>query len=308
MIHLLVIIPLYNAEQEDFRFNTDPSIRFEKWNRQIKHVEPEEIPDAVAIFDEEVNRDRALYILEGLGLPILPLIFEKAYFAYSVADENSVKMRHSTAGVFYREGYQWIKPEKLQVFLDIALNSYFAYNLDLVLKIRYEADFMSNSMEVKFHLHWMILEILSKTFCDTKRVSPISDVTIENMIAIANEELASNQSLSTEERIQRLNLVKQNLKNRLKEKSHRDLLSEFLSDKCHLRVDSDIIKKMAALHGKIIKTASFDYSEDEIKIFSITDYLSHLSIIISLTDFDENFSTFLQIHNFLGTRFFDWRI
>ncbi|NLH78817.1 MAG: hypothetical protein GX465_17485, partial [Acidobacteria bacterium] len=198
-----IIIPLYNAEEFDFRFNIKPPIRFEKWNNQIKHVEmiegrPEEIPDAVAIFEEEIDYNSALQKLERLGLSILPLIFEKAYYAYSVANENQILMHQSTSIVRFKNGWKWIRPGKLQDFLDVAVKSYFDHNLDLILRVRYEADFMSNSVEVKFHLHWMILEILSKQFCGTRRESPISQATIEKMISLAEEELYTNTSLEGE--------------------------------------------------------------------------------------------------------------
>lgn len=308
-----IIIPLYNAEQVDFRFNIKPPIRFEKWNNQIQRVEmiegrPEEIPDAVAIFEEEVDYHNALQNLEKLGLPILPLIFEKAYYAYSVADENHILMHQTTSLVHFKKGWKWIRPGKLQDFLDKALKSYFEHNLDLILRVRYEADFMSNSIEVRFHLHWMILEILSKQFCGTRRESPISQATIVKMISLAEEELIANISMAGEERNERLNLVKQNLNNRLQEKSHKDRLFEFLSGKCHLKIESNTIKQIVELHGKLIKTASFNFSEDELKIFSLTDNLSRLAIIICLTDFSKEFSKFLEIQTIMGPKLFEWSI
>jgi hypothetical protein len=306
-----VIIPLYNAEEVDFRFNINPPLRFEKWNRQIRHVAmteegPEDIPDAVAIFEDEIDYHNALQNLEKLGLSILPVIFEKAYYAYSVADENFVLIHHSTTFVRFKRGWHWIRPEKLQDFLDQALTSYFRHNLDLILKVRYEADFMSSSIEVKFHLHWMILEILSKTFCETRRDSPISRNTIEKMIALAEGELTANTLINGEERNQRLNLVRQNLNNRLIQKSHRDLLSEFLSVKCHLRLESDMIKKIVELHGKLMKTASFNFSDEELSLFPLVDNVSRLAIIICLINFDEEFSKYLAIQTFKGPKLFDW--
>jgi hypothetical protein len=308
-----IIIPLYNAEKVDFRFNITPPIRFEKWNNQIKRVEmikgrPEKIPDAVAIFEEEVDYHNALQNLEKLGLSILPLIFEKAFYAYSVADENHILMHQATSFVRFKNGWKWIKPGKLQDFLDKALKSYFEHNLDLILKVRYEADFMSNSIEVKFHLHLMILEILSKKFCGTRRESPISQSTILKMISLAEEELIANISMDGEERNERLNLVKQNLNNRLQEKSHKDRLFEFLSGKCHLQIESNMIKKIVELHGKLIKTASFNFSGEELRLFSLADNLSRLAIIICLTDFDKEFSKYLEIQTIMGPKLFEWSL
>ncbi|OPZ44050.1 MAG: hypothetical protein BWY93_00789 [Euryarchaeota archaeon ADurb.BinA087] len=308
---MVVIIPLYNAEQADFRFNIKPVIQFEPWNGQIKHVamfdkEIEEIPDAVAIFKEDIDPNQALEIFEKSGLMILPLIFDKAYNVYSVANETNVILRQLAFFGEPKKGDNLIRYDRLQSFLDCALPSYYKHNLDFVLHIWYEAEFRSSSIEIRFHLYWIILDILSSTFCKTQRESPISRSTIKKMIELANQELIANKKLTSDEKGQRLNLIKQNLKYRLKERSYRDILSEFFLERCQLRVESDIIKKMADFHGKVIKMKTPNSSENHSDIFSITRYLTQICLIICLTDFDEKFSRYLFYHTFRGPKFFEW--
>ncbi len=123
-----IIVPLYNAEQIYFNFNTNPAVRFEKWNRQIETMtmgidESEHIPDAVAIFEEPTDPNQSIETLHRIGFNILPLIFGKAYFKYQIANEKKIIQRWSTSFSKYKKGWTWIDINQLQIFLDTATSS-----------------------------------------------------------------------------------------------------------------------------------------------------------------------------------------
>ncbi len=308
-----IIIPLYNAEKIDFRFNTKPAVRFEKWNRQIERVamvegEPEDIPDAVAIFEEQIDINHSLNILEKLGLNILPLIFEKAYFVYLVANEKGVIQRSATSYSITKKGNTWINQKYLQDFLDIATNSLTKYDLHIALSLMYESEFRANSMEVKYFLNSLILETLSKKFINSHRDSMISKETIDQMMVIAKTALDNDERLIETERSYWYDLMKGNLQNRLKNKSNRDMIHELLSNKCKFIVDEKIVKDIVGLRGKIVHKGVFNINNQvDIQIYKNLDYLAKICILACLTDFDQNFSKYLKLHHFRGPQFFKWR-
>jgi len=311
MAHLF--IPLYNAEKLNFSFNTNPKVNFEAWNRQIKQIQmfPEEkevIPDAIAIFEGDINAGNALEELDRLGLDILPLIFEKAYYADSVANCDSIIHRQRTTFAIPHEGQKWIKDEKLQSFLDIATNSIVKDNdLNILLKIRYEADFCASSMEVKYFLYWYIIHKMAKRFCNGIENSPISSATLKNMLRLAEKDIKNNSMIPDDKKIEKINLVKSNLKYRLNEKSHREIITEFLSNGCHLKIENLDIKKMVTIHGVLSKDIKPEYDKDYHLIFSHVEYVSRLVLIIALLGFEPGFSKYLPIRNY-RPQLFEWDI
>ena len=308
-----IIIPLYNAEEIDFRFNTKPAVRFEKWNRQIERVvmiegEPEEIPEAVAIFEDEIDINHSLNTLEKLGLNILPLIFEKAYFVYQVANEKGVIQRLATDFSRYKNGSTWINKKYLQDFLDIATTSLTKYDLHIALSLRYESEFRASSMEVQFFLNSLILETLSKKFINSRRDSMISKETIDQMLVIAKRALDNDERLDDTKKSRWYNLINGNLHNKLAMKSNSDMIYEFLNDKCKFIVEETIVKEIVGLRGKIVHNGMLNIDNQvNIQIYRNLDYLAQICIIACLTDFDQNFSNYLKPHHFRGPKFFEWR-
>jgi len=307
-----IIVPLYNAEQIDFRFNTKPAIRFEKWNRQIERVamktgEQEDIPDAVAIFEEQIDENQSIDSLQKLGLSILPLIFEKAYFVYQVANEKEVFQRWSTPFSVYKKGHIWIDKKHLQSFLDISTCSLAKYDLHLALNLLYESEFRASAVEVKFFLLSIILETLSNKFINPKRDSMISQETINLMLDLARKALDINARLKDTERSRWYDLIKGNLQEKLTIKSNRDMIFEFLIDKCKLNVEEQTVKDIVRLRGKFVHSGMFDYgNKEDLQTYKNLDYLARICIIVCLTDFNPNFSYFLTPHEFLGPKFFKW--
>jgi hypothetical protein len=307
-----IIVPLYNAEQIDFRFNTKPAVRFEKWNRQIERVamkkgEPEDIPDAVAIFEEQIDPNQSIDTLLKLGLNILPLIFEKTYFVYQVANEKEVFQRCSTSFSIYKKGRTWIDKEHLQSFLDIATCSLAKYDLHLSLNLMYESEFRASAVEVKFFLLSIILETLSNKFINPKRDSKISQETINQMLGVAKAAMDTDAKLKDTERSRWYDLIKGNLQDKLTIKSNREMIFEFLTDKCRLNVEEQTVKDIVRLRGKFVHSGMFDYgNKEDLQTYKNLDYLARICIIVCLTDFNTNFSNYLTPHEFLGPKFFKW--
>ncbi len=308
-----IIVPLYNAEQKNFRFNTNPAVRFEKWNRQIERVamekgESEHIPDAVALFEEAINPNQSIEILQKIGLNILPLIFEKAYFIYQIANEKEVFQRWSTTFSVYKKGWHWIDENHLQPFLDIATCSLAKYDLHLALNLMYESEFRASAVEVKYFLLSIILETLSNKFINPKRDSMISQETIDHMLGIAKAALDINARLEDAERSRWCDLIKGNLQDKLTIKSNREMIFEFLTDKCKLNVEEKIVRDIVRLRGKFVHSGKFDYNnQEDLQIYKNLSYLARICIIVCLTDFNPNFSKYLMPHEFRGPKFFEWR-
>ncbi len=305
----MIIIPIYNAEKIGLRFNTTPAVRFEPWNRQIEKVsmfpnEQERIPDVVAIFEGDVDKNRALETLDELGLCILPLIFEKSYHIYQVANEKHVFLKSSTSFSIPRNGWSWIWPNQLQPFLDRATTNKKKYDMQLVLGTHYEADFRANSVQVTCFLHSLILEILAEKFVDKTKESSLSEETLTEMLELASNEFIKKGKMKLGSSCPEFNLVKQNLMHGLKEKSNKDKIHEFLNSNCRLNVSQKDVSDMVALRGKIVHSASFD--EADLQPYKNLCYLSRLALIISLVDFDKNFSRYLSPHHFCGPEFFEW--
>jgi len=307
----MIIIPIYNAEKFEFMFNTVPAVRFELWNKQIEKIsmfsdEQETIPDAIAVFEGEVDQNRALEILEELGLNILPLIFEKAYYIYQVADEKHVFMKSSTSfSIFRNKGFSWIWPKQLQNFLDSATTNKKKYDLQLILGTRYEADFRANSVQVKCFLYSLILEMLTEKFIDKIKQSPLSEETLTEMLMLARNELVKKGKMDENLECSEYNLIKQNLMHRLNEKSNKEKIYEFLNSKCHLKVNQKEVGEMISLRGKIVHSGSFNFNKKDLQTYKNLDYVCRIALIISLLDFDENFLRYLTPHKFLGPKFIE---
>lgn len=273
----------------------------------MKTDETENIPDAVAIFEEQIDANQSIETLQKLGLNILPLIFEKTYFAYQVANEKEVFQRWSTAISVYKKGNIWIDKKHLQSFLDIATGSLVKYDLHLALNLLYESEFRASAVEVKFFLLSIILETLSNKFINFKKDSMISRETINQMLGLAKTALDNDARLNDAERSRWNDLIKGNLQEKLTIKSNREMIFEFLTDKCKLNVEEQTVKDIVRLRGKFVHSGMFDYgNKEDLQTYKNLDYLARICIIVCLTDFNSNFSNFLIPHEFLGPKFFKW--
>jgi len=307
------LIPIYNSERLCCTLGRNRDIRIEPWNRQIKEVKMlgdavEDVPDSVAIIEKDhCTIDEAFSILHESGFQILPLIFEKAYFIYQIADTNSVTARASVSYSIFGRGNDWIKQSRLDDFLRLAVECYEKHRMGFALDLHYEIDFRSSSAEVKFLLHALLLEHLSRKFVDKEMELHLSADVEQRIMSLAEADfIQQGLSSSSEPPLkEKLNKLKENIKQGLTEKSTRQAITELLNTKIGLNVDPKIVSDITRLRGTILHSQKYSF-EDLSELLRKASYINRIALISILTDFDPNFQRYIKHHTFPGFDLLPW--
>jgi len=310
------IVPLYLAEKISCHLSHDPIVRIEPWNRQIKDLrmfpdQQEDVPECVAIIEGEEISGNVLDILYKSGLEILPLIFERPFHIYQIGDEESIKTIMSAPYIVDKKGYAWIKYEKLDEFLDLAVKSIFENNLYFALNLHYEIDFRTSAANVQFILHSLLLEHLTKLFINQKMKNPLSEDAFNKILSIVEQDLSKNRNINSFDsstiRSKYLK-IKQNLKMGLSEKSNKQMIMEFLGPKCNLDVSEDFISKIINLRGKMLHdpVSTFKQDSDDFRTLRDLEYLNRIVLIKILGNFKPDYQKFIRRHTLPGFEILKW--
>jgi hypothetical protein len=310
------IVPLYGAEKISCHLCRDPVVRIEPWNRQIKDLrmfpdQEEDIPDCVAIVEGEGITGDPLDILYRYGLLVLPLIFERPFHIYQMGDEESIKTVMSAPYIVDKKGYAWIRPGKLNEFLETAVRSLNKYGLHFALSFHQEIAFRTSAANVQFIMEALLLEHLSNVFISRDIESPLSTDTITEILGVVKRDLTRNGHLTPSDspkRFSKYNKIKSNLNAGLNEKSFRQMAFEFLHDKCGFDINENYVARVVELRGKMVHDPAncFKEGSEDFTMISDLEYINRVALIKVLSDFNPGFQKFIRPHTHFRVKILKW--